>query len=158
MWMLIGGYDTNNIGNTMIIFDMDGTLTLVGNRLKYLQQDKPDWDSFYEACGEDLPNEPIIAMYRAIKIVYKDIIIVTGRRESVREKTIDWSLKQGIAIESRDLFMRPNKDYRHDTEIKWDLIQPFKDDISLIFEDRTSVVNMWRAKGYTVCQVDQGDF
>ena len=30
-----------------VVVDIDGTLSKVGERLKYLQQDPPDWDRFY---------------------------------------------------------------------------------------------------------------
>ena len=38
-----------------IIVDTDGTVSKVGDRLKYLQQEKKDWDAFYEHCDEDEP-------------------------------------------------------------------------------------------------------
>ena len=73
----------------MYIFDIDGTLTIVGDRIKYLQQEKKDWDSFYEACDEDTENRPITDLCRLIMREYK-VIYITGRRESVRGKTKTW--------------------------------------------------------------------
>lgn len=39
----------------IVVVDIDGTIAKVGDRLKYLQQEKKDWDSFYEHCDEDEP-------------------------------------------------------------------------------------------------------
>ena len=36
-----------------ILVDIDGTISKVGDRIKYLQQEPKNWDSFYEACDED---------------------------------------------------------------------------------------------------------
>ena len=40
-----------------IIVDIDGTISRIGERLKYLIQSPKDWDSFYGDCFDD---EPII--------------------------------------------------------------------------------------------------
>jgi hypothetical protein len=50
----------------MIIFDLDGTLSIVGTRLEHIRKNPPDWDAFYLACGEDEPNEPVCDIYRMI--------------------------------------------------------------------------------------------
>lgn len=42
------------MSKNIIVVDIDGTIARVGDRLKYLQQDKPDWNSFYEHCDEVL--------------------------------------------------------------------------------------------------------
>ncbi len=34
----------------MMIFDLDGTLSLVKDRKKYIKQAKPDWDKFFKSC------------------------------------------------------------------------------------------------------------
>ena len=142
-----------------IIFDIDGTLSLVGDRAKYLRQSPKDWDSFYNACHEDEPNWGIIAIYHAMRHTYfRDhaIILLTGRRESTRAKTVMWLRKYGIPDDV--LLMRPDGDYRPDTELKPELLKPYNITEAIVFEDRTSVVKMWRDMGYTCLQVAQGDF
>lgn len=45
----------------IIICDIDGTITKVSDRLKYITQQSPkDWDKFYMSCDEDEPNWPIL--------------------------------------------------------------------------------------------------
>ena len=47
---------------TTIIVDIDGTISKVGDRLKYLQQTPKNWDAFYDACFDDEPMHDIISM------------------------------------------------------------------------------------------------
>jgi hypothetical protein len=70
------------------------------------------------------------------------------------------------------LFMRPDDDYRPDAEVKSELFDKivntwtflfngergtsFSD--TIIFDDRQSVVDMWRSRGLTCFQVAKGDF
>ena len=62
--------------------------------------------------------------------------------------------------------MRPDDDYRPDAELKSDLYDKlvglheilFKSYDTIIFDDRQSVVDMWRARGLTCFQVAEGDF
>ncbi len=141
----------------MIIFDLDGTLSIVGDRVECLKSNPPDWDSFYDRCDEDKPNWPIIKLFDIIKEKH-DVWIVSGRRESTRKKTITWLDRVGINPFPHQLIMRPNGDFRHDTILKPELVDSFKDQISLVFEDRDSMVKKWREMGITCCQVAKGDF
>ena len=141
----------------IIIFDLDGTLSVVGDRVKYINQEPKDWDSFYDACDEDSVNEPVAAVFRTLRYDY-EIRIVTGRRESVRETTIDWLERNDLAFYGCAIHMRKDGDTRHDTIVKPELIEDFKDRILMIFEDRQSMVDKWRELGYTCLQVAPGDF
>ena len=143
----------------MIVFDLDGTLSIVGDRVKYLQQNPKDWNAFYEACDEDKPNEPVCKIYKSLAPTYKEavgMIILTGRRESAREKTEDWLEYEGIHFD--ELIMRPDGDTRHDTILKPELLGAGPDEVEMIFEDRNSMVKKWRELGYVCVQVADGDF
>ena len=142
-----------------VVFDIDGTLSIVGDRLKYLQVTPPNWDAFYGACGEDTVNDAIREVYAAMEDIGHEIYFVTGRRESCRKDTISWMLRNHIECQSdKHLLMRKKGDLRHDTEVKPELIEPLKGDILCIFEDRNSMVKKWRELGYTCLQVADGDF
>ena len=65
------------------------------------------------------------------------------------------------------LLMRPDDDYRPDAELKSELFTKLDlvysdtkiiSDTTIIFDDRQSVVDMWRARGLTCFQVAEGDF
>jgi phosphoglycolate phosphatase-like HAD superfamily hydrolase len=141
----------------MIVFDIDGTLAIPGKRLKYLQQTPKNWDAFYEACGEDEPNQDIVELARNLEH-FEEIIFVTGRRESTRAKTVAWLEEQELGIYEDNLFMRADGDYRHDTIVKPELVKDFMGKITMVFEDRTSMVKKWRELGLTCLQVAEGDF
>ena len=147
----------------IVIVDIDGTISKVGERLKYLNQEPKDWDSFYNDCFED---EPIIEMVDLVYDLYLQryqLVFCTGRRESCREKTINWFNKYfepEIAKHSK-LLMRPNNDHRHDSEIKPELLKNAGielDSIAFILEDRNSMVKKWRELGLICLQVAEGDF
>jgi len=143
----------------MVIFDIDGTLTLTADRAKkYLKKGAKDWEGFLSHCGEDPPNRPIIKVFKALTQTGEYIKMITGRDERWREITQEWLLYEGISIMHRDLHMRKADDNRDDVIIKTEIIQPFKDQIEMVFEDRASVVKMWRDLGITCLQVDWGDF
>lgn len=144
-----------------VIVDIDGTISKVGDRLKYLQQEPKDWDSFYDHCDEDEPIENILDL--VFRLPYK-IIYCSGRRESCRQKTIFWLNRQHVDY-TRPILLRKDGDHRHDTEVKPELLDEYmklhnitKDDIAFILEDRTSMVKKWRELGYTCLQVADGDF
>lgn len=147
----------------VVIVDIDGTISKVGERLKYLNQEPKDWDSFYNDCFED---EPIIEMVDLVYDLYLQryqLVFCTGRRESCREKTINWFNKYfepEIAKHSK-LLMRSNKDHRHDSEIKPELLKNVGvelDSIAFVLEDRNSMVKKWRELGLICLQVAEGDF
>jgi len=123
-----------------------------------------DWDSFYEACFEDEPIQEIIDMINILSEEYA-IIFCTGRRESVRYKTEIWIDEKMSLFSDYSLLMRSDGDFRHDQEVKPELLNNFltayaidNGKVALILEDRNSMVKKWRELGYKCLQVAEGDF
>jgi len=145
----------------VVIIDIDGTISKVGDRLKYLQQKPKDWDKFYEACDEDKPIWEIIELIHSLIGNY-EIYYCTGRRESVRNKTFKWLIDWvSVSIVDEELLMRKDGDYRHDTEAKPELLKEAGielDKIAFVLEDRNTMVKKWRSLGLTCLQVAEGDF
>lgn len=131
------------------IFDIDGTLSLKGDRNPY-EHDKSD---------KDEPCETVRAIYNALIKEYK-IIIFTGRDEKHRELTENWLFWHGFT-NYEILLMRTHKDERKDHIIKAEKyiskIEPNYDVIGVL-DDRTRVVNMWRGMDLVCLQVRPGDF
>lgn len=147
--------------NNIIVVDIDGTIAKVGDRLKYLQQAKKDWDAFYEHCDEDEPIDEMCQLVADLFVLGRDIVFCTGRRESVREKTKNWLTQNVISTYDDELLMRKDGDWRHDTEVKPELLQKAgitPDDVYFILEDRDSMVAKWRELGYRCLQVADGKF
>ena len=61
----------------------------------------------------------------------------------------------------RALELRSDTDYRPDTEVKSGMLDKFRKqgfNPELVFDDRSSVVDMWRQRGLRAVQVAPGDF
>lgn len=144
----------------VILFDIDGTLADIAHRRPFLDGDRPDWNKFNSHMGDDVPNTPVVELYRTLWDTEKyDLIIVSGRNEDFREITERWLVWNEIPF--TQLLMRPSGDFRPDVEVKSDIlakIQSAKRDILFAVDDRQSVVDMWRRNGITCLQCDVGDF
>ena len=143
----------------IVVVDIDGTIAKVGDRLKYLQQEKKNWDSFYEHCDEDEPIQDMLTLVYDLYRSYYHIVFCTGRRESVRAKTEAW-LNKYLGIKYI-LLMRPDGDFRHDMMVKPELLAQMDitpDRVLCILEDRDSMVAKWRELGYRCLQVAEGKF
>ncbi len=137
-----------------VVFDLDGTLALTDHRAHFLTGENKDWLAFYAACDLDPPCPPLIAAARAFMVVGHRVEIWSGRSGEVRDKTRAWLCANGLA--AVNIRMRAEGDHQPDTSLKASWLAHGKPD--LIFEDRASVVAMWRSHGIVCAQVAPGDF
>ena len=142
----------------LVIFDLDGTLADPTHREHFVRRPvgQKDWASFHEAGARDLPKYEIVRTYLALEATGAEVEIWTGRDEAHRAETLEWLAKQGI--HSPTLRMRPTGDHTADDEMKSQWIDQHDRHVALVFEDRQRVVDMWRSRGITCCQVAPGDF
>jgi len=149
-----------------VIWDLDGTIADNSHRLPLIDRNRaggPDWEAFYQACDKDIPIEEGVAVLRLFwkSDKYKNIFL-TGRKETVRDKTRAWLRKVLEPIQAEiTLLMRPEKDHRPDYQVKAELIEKAgikPEEIVLAFDDRNQVVDMWRKKGVACYQVKDGDY
>jgi hypothetical protein len=73
----------------------------------------------------------------------------------VKGKTTAWLAENGLS--HIPIRTRAAGDHRPDTVLKAEWLDEGRKP-DLIFEDRASVVAMWRARGIVVCQVAPGEF
>jgi hypothetical protein len=150
-----------------VVFDLDGTLANCDHRIHHIrlpdcpdsEWPRQDWTAFYAACKDDSPIAPVIHVARAMMVTGHRVEIWTGRSDECRAETALWLQRNGLAALSvrPHLRMRPAGDHTADHKLKRSWIDPDqKPDI--IFEDRASVVAMWRAEGIICAQVAPGDF
>ena len=142
-----------------IICDIDGTLVNIDKRLPYLTKDPIDWDSFLDPENIKM-DSPIVDTIKIIKVLSKTfpIVSVTGRNEGIRKATEE-QLNQylGFVPHKSMLHMRKDGDHSLDLIIKANIYEKkIKPEYNIIgiFEDKTSVVEMWRSLGLNVFQVD----
>lgn len=140
--------------NSLILFDLDGTLADNSHRQHLLSGDKKDWDAFFDAQRDDTPNTPIVTLYRALIESDKfDVLVVTARPERYRETTQKWFAENDIPLER--LLMRVDGDRRSDEIVKQEMLFLLKGEDRLplfVVDDRAGVVEMWRSEGITCLQ------
>ncbi len=138
-----------------VIFDIDGTLADISKILPLWGTDK---ELFFSRLGEAEPVEKIIRLFKMFWEPCYSPSIYTARPEKTRYITEEWLRREGIYY---DLLMMPkDNDNRHDNDIKLSLLTQygFKPSETIIFDDRRCVVEHLRQHGYTVCQVDDGNY
>lgn len=149
-----------------IIFDIDGTLADISQRLHFIQGEKKDWEGFYNAMDKDQPIYEMVLLLRVLLFTTLtdteyEVVFVTGRPEKYRVKTMKW-LSNVAHIENLNerLFMRKDGDFRQDYVIKREIVEELRKQgsIRMAFEDRDQVVKMYRDLGIRCLQVAYGDF
>lgn len=145
------------MGERILICDIDGVICNLEHRLHFIEKSPADWGGFFRACDDDMPMPHIIAFLRALSEVFR-IVYITGRPESVRQKTLNWFAEEYVP--KGELLMRADGDHRQDSVIKAELFDANvnKDDVFAVIEDRDQVVQMWREKGLLCLQNKKGDY
>lgn len=144
-----------------IICDLDGTLAEIDHRLHFVRTDeKKDWDSFFAGIEKDEMNWAVSSTVWALAHNGNHVIYCSGRPEKYRIPTQKWLYAQA-APAATELFMRPQGDFRPDSLIKeiildFEILPRYR--VLLSIDDRKQVVEMWRRRGITTFQVNEGDF
>jgi hypothetical protein len=133
------------VGKNIILCDLDGTLADASHRLHHINKTKP-----CKACNGRKWVETTGPV---------QLWIVTGRSDEVADETIAW-LNDHVGHIDR-LIMRKAGDHTPDHQLKKSWLQDGtipKERVFCVFEDRSSVVKMWRSEGLVCYQVADGDF
>ena len=144
-----------------VIFDVDGTLMDIEHRRHFVTQRPKDFDAFRdpEVVMQDTPNKEIFALAKALKDAGNRIIVSTGRNKRQRATTLKQLMMNGLVFDA--MYMRGDTDFRPDDELKKGFLIKMKEDgfnPVMAVDDRQQVVDMFRAEGLRVLQVDRGDF
>jgi predicted kinase len=145
-------------GYEAVIFDIDGTLAVLGDRSPY-DPTKYHLDSL---------NVDVNASLEAHWKLGREIIIVSGRDEAYRSETIAWLNENEVKWDF--LHMRPTENRKdgkktEDSIIKYNLFNEYirgkNYKILGVYDDRQRVLRMWRKLGLTTFHVngpDAGNF
>ena len=141
----------------IVIFDIDGTLADVSERIHHVRKKPKNWNAFFEGMAQD---KAIHSMVRLCNILYASgiqIILCSGRSEEHREETVTWLAQQGVNY--HELLLRKEHDRRSDTVVKREMLTNIdKSRILFVVEDRSRVVEMWRSEGLVCLQCAPGEF
>lgn len=135
---------------TAVLVDIDGTVALMCGRSPYDET----------RVHEDRPNLAVVTAVRAMYHAGHEVIFCSGRTEACRAATEKW-LAEHIGIPYVALYVRAEGDMRKDAIVKRELFDRHIRkmwDVVCVFDDRTQVVEAWRALGLTVFQVAEGNF
>ena len=131
-----------------VIFDIDGTLALMGNRSAY------DWMKVFKDNKNDIVAEQI-DFHRSKG---RTIILVSGIDGVCKKLTEDWFDLYEMKYD--EFFMRPENDFRKDTIIKKEIYENHikgKYNVIAVYDDRLQVLDMWYKEGIFTFNVNQGN-
>ncbi len=133
-----------------VVCDIDGTVALHVARTPFE----------FEKCDTDAPNPSVVGLMHILdKANGPALIFVSGREDSVRDKTEAWLDKHKLY--HNGLYMRKTGDNRKDYVVKKEIYEDhIKGRYNVLFalDDRNQVVKFWREQGLTCLQVAEGDF
>tara|TARA_R110002020_G_scaffold205738_2_gene410395 strand:+ start:173 stop:736 length:564 start_codon:yes stop_codon:yes gene_type:complete len=164
--------DINFLAKRDIIFDVDGTLMNISERLtetnkRYDKKDQRDkwWDMFLNnkvMKDNDTCNIDVVLMLHCLMDKGNRIIITSARNIKHKATTI-WQLENhcGLTPDLYKIYLRKDNDMRPDSIVKKELLEQIKTDgydPTIAFDDRDQVVKMWRELGLICYQVREGSF
>ena len=129
--------------------DIDGVLADVREEFHFL----PDWDEYFKHLQENKPIIPMLDLLQDMFLKNNDIILNTGRPESVREETVVWlsNMFRKVPWWGPKLLMRKTGDHRPTWELKVKWCKEQMPD--LIIEDEPRCVKALTNAGFIVLQV-----
>ena len=142
-----------------MLFDLDGTLADCEHRRHLLDKTNEGWRAYYAACPKDSVNLPVAVAFDAMRAGGKQVWIVSGRSDEVKAQTLEWLTRYGLVPDR--LIMRVASDHQPDHKLKRSWLRDGtipKDRVLCVYDDRASVVAMWREEGLACFQVAPGDF
>lgn len=146
--------------NTIIV-DIDGTMANCDHRQELAEAGR--WEDFHGLCHQDAPYPDIIQIVNTFGDAGYDIFACTGRNERFRNKTLDWFVAHGVAVD--DIWMRADDEFGKDVEVKTAMMEKHfgskeavLENVLCVLEDRDKLVIGLRDYGLTVLQVREGKF
>jgi hypothetical protein len=141
----------------IVIFDIDGTLADISQRIHHIRKKPKNWNAFNEGMAKD---KAIRSMVRLCNILYASglyVVLCSGRNERNRPETVEWLSREGVQY--HELLLRKDNDMRQDAVAKREILQTMdKSKILFVVEDRSRVVEMWRSEGLVCLQCAPGEF
>lgn len=141
----------------LVIFDIDGTLADISERIHHIRRKPKNWNAFSAGMAQDKAIHSMVRLCNILFAAGLRIILCSGRNEKNRPETVEWLAKNGVNY--HDLLLRKDDDYRTDSIVKREILHGLdKSKILFVVEDRNRVVEMWRAEGLVCLQPAPGDF
>lgn len=143
--------------NNIVVVDIDGTVADCKHRQHHVRKDPKDWKAFFSEMGSDSPRDEVFAEAESLAEDEEAVIVfVTARPEDYRGITERWLQDNNMPY--THMLMRRSGDKRPDTEVKQDILNTYLKQYNIVqvFDDRPSVIQMWRDNGLEVTDVGEG--
>lgn len=147
--------------DNVVLCDIDGTISDTTHRLHFVQPaegEKKNWKGFFDNMHLDPVRKDVQKMLVELYNQGYTIIFMSARPDTYKEVTLSW-LRDNYLSFAYTLIMRQANDKRPDTETKRDMINlhfPDKGVIHAIFDDRPSIIRLWKDMGLNVIDVGKG--
>ncbi len=135
---------------------MDGVLSNAAGRQHYLEWPQRDWDTFFEACGEDQVIDEVARLLDLLDPALR-VVLLTARPLRVRPQTLGWLERYRLRWDL--LVMRPTSDYSAARHYKREVVDDLRTmgfDLRLAFEDDQRNVDMFHAAGVPCVYIHSG--
>ena len=139
-----------------VVFDMDGVLSDASSRQHFLEYPHRDWESFFEACGDDALIDEVARLLEVLDADHR-VVLLTARPLRVRPQTLAWLDRYKLRWDL--LIMREWGDYSASRSFKRqsvDDLRAFGFDLRLAFEDDRRNVDMFHAEGVPCVYIHSG--
>ena len=139
-----------------IVFDMDGVLSDAAGRQHFIEYPFPDWESFFEACGDDALIAEVARLLEVISADHR-IVMLTARPMRVQPQTLAWLERYGLRWDL--LIMREFGDYMAARIFKQRSVSEMRDhgfDLRLAFEDDPRNVAMFHGQNVPCIYIHSG--
>jgi len=141
----------------VVVFDIDGTLADVSERVHHVRRKPKNWTAFFAGIVQDKAIRSMVRLCNLLHDAGVRIVLCSGRPERYRPQTASWLAREGVRYD--ELRLRRDGDRRSDTIAKREMVADLdRDRVLFIVEDRSSVVEMWRAEGFVCLQCAPGEF
>jgi len=144
--------------NMFVVFDLDGTLALNEHRQHWVNRPvgEKDWKAFFQSCDKDDLYWQVARILQLLDATGNRVEIWSGRSAEVIDKTNAWLAEYGLA--NIPFRCRPEGDRTPDHILKKQWLDDETQKPDVVFDDRDSVVAMWRENGIKCFQVAKGEF
>lgn len=145
------------MNDEVVVFDIDGTLADVSERVHHVRRKPKNWAAFFAGIAQDKAIRSMVRLCNLLHDASVRIVLCSGRPERYRPQTVTWLAREGVHYD--ELRLRRDGDRRSDTVAKREMVADLDPDrVLFIVEDRSSVVEMWRAQGFVCLQCAPGQF
>lgn len=140
-----------------VIIDIDNTLCISNERfaLALKPNGKTDWDIAHrvDLIEKDKPNYPMIDLAKKYKKDGFEVIVLTGRPESVEKVTKEWLEK--YSVEYDQLIMRNRSSHFLKAPVFKEKVYKtiIKSDVFCAYDDDEDIIQMWNSLGITAFKV-----